>query len=282
LAHLQFSHQQSVVREQELEQLERLEEHERAAKRRRVNYFTPEEDAILMNAQGDPSLRNNWSEIANLLPGRHPNNICAHWKGVLNADAEQKASKKRKANRFTPEEDTILRNAQADPTTRGKWNKIAKLLPGRWPGTVQGHWKNVLNVDVEQQALKERKTSGTPSHFSSEEDAILKDAVAELGNKWTAIAERLPGHDAKSLQKRWALIKKKKQPGSGKFTAEEDANLKNAVVAQGKSKRMDWSAVVESGLIPGRTATQLAKRWCYLQKKPKQTECSETKGDGDD
>jgi hypothetical protein len=138
------------------------------------------------------------------------------------------------------------------------WAAIAALVPGRTKKQCHNRWNDALDPSI---AL----TGGSKGKWREEEEnSKLVGAVQTHGGKnWVAIAALVPGRTGKQCNKRWhdalvasidgATVRK------GKFTADEESKLKDAVQTHsGKS----WAAV--AALVQGRTANQCRKRWNAL------------------
>jgi hypothetical protein len=91
--------------------------------------------------------------------------------------------------RWTKEEDDVI--AQSVASGNDKWSEIAKRLPGRIGEQIKERWINVLDPDVKR------------GIWTEEEMRILRDAQAELGNRWSEIARRIPGRNENSVKNRW-------------------------------------------------------------------------------
>ena len=83
--------------------------------------------------------------------------------------------------------------ARAVELNKGKnWKKIAEALPGRTDVQCLHRWQKVLNPEL------------VKGPWTEEEDNLVLKLVAEYGpQKWTHIAEHLPGRIGKQCRERW-------------------------------------------------------------------------------
>lgn len=159
--------------------------------------FTDEEKRIVTNAQRE--LGNNWTKIAERLPGRSGRQVANHWHNRLYLQRERRREGTARTRVLTEEEKRIVVDAQKE--LGNKWTEIAERLPGRSVRQVAGWWHSRLYVQRERERRREgRVRTGA---FTEEEKRILMDAQRELGNRWTQIAERLPGRSVSQVRGWW-------------------------------------------------------------------------------
>jgi myb proto-oncogene protein len=154
--------------------------------------------------------------------------------------------------KWLEDEDSKLKDAVQ---THGdnNWPLIAALVPGRTTSQCWNRWKQVLGPCIDHPNLRRGK-------WTEDEDAKLKNAVQTHGaNNWPLIAALVPGRTKLQCYNRcqasldpsmgWESAHK------GKWLADEDIKLKDAVQTHGKN----WFAVAT--LVPGRSRTQCLLRW---------------------
>lgn len=76
------------------------------------------------------------------------------------------------------------------------WGQIAKQLPGRTSDQIRDRFFACLDPT---------RLKATP--WSSHEDALLREAQLQLGNKWVAIAKKIPGRSDLDVKNRWYNLK---------------------------------------------------------------------------
>ncbi|KAI8805097.1 Homeodomain-like protein [Cladochytrium replicatum] len=166
-------------------------------------------------------------------------------------------------NKWSQEEDLLLRHAVSIHGTVGKWSLVASMVPGRTPIQCSTRWLGALNPTIHK------------GKWASAEDATLLAAYAELTTDpehppWNKIAERIPGRTPVQCIARYqeALDPTVKK---GKWCSEEDRLLRAGLEEYGKC----WVKIASR--IPGRTQRQCRTRW--LQLRPKVDEVSRSESD---
>ncbi|KAJ3430148.1 transcription factor myb119-related [Anaeramoeba flamelloides] len=100
------------------------------------------------------------------------------------------------------------------------WNNIATLVPGRNSKQCRERWRNQLDPEIDRSPITE------------EEDRILIEKIAEIGNKWCKLSALFPGRPDNMLKNHWysvlypKVLKEQKQKEkpiiSGKRVARSD------------------------------------------------------------
>ncbi|EOD22703.1 hypothetical protein EMIHUDRAFT_60760, partial [Emiliania huxleyi CCMP1516] len=145
--------------------------------------WTAEEDATLceeVRRNSSSSGGARWESVRQSLPGRSADAVKNRWRRLERAGGIRGRGSVKGA--WSEHEDAVLRERMTEGSTgRTAWTVIASSLPGRSGKQCRDRWHNHLHPDLVQ------------SRWTEQEDGILLEAHAELGNKWAEIAKRLPG-----------------------------------------------------------------------------------------
>jgi hypothetical protein len=215
----------------------------------RAGRWTADEDNKLrdaMPAQG----RKDWVAISAQVPGRTRIQCSNRWHESLISTIDPAAAR---AGKWTADEDKKLSDAM--PAHGDKdWVEISAQVPGRTRVQCYNRWQDTLVSTIDPAAARTGK-------WTADEDNQLMGAVPAHGDKdWVAIAAKVPGRRKRQCRKRWhhALDPsiRRATARAGRWTADEDKKLRDAVPAQGYK---DWVAIAAK--VPGRTRQQCCKRW---------------------
>jgi hypothetical protein len=213
-------------------------------------HWTPAEDDKLKNAVQIHGGK-NWDAIAHLVSSRTNEQCSKRWHGVLDARIVGTTVRKGK---WTPEEDDKLKDAVQMHGVKN-WEVIARLVPGRMKVQCSRRWKYALDARIVGTTVRTGK-------WTPDEDDKLRNAVQmHDGKKWDAIACLVSGRTKRQCSNRWYVLDARivgMAVRTGKWTSDEDGNLKNAVQIHGSK---NWDAIVR--LVPGRTSNQCHGRWNY-------------------
>jgi hypothetical protein len=72
-----------------------------------------------------------------------------------------------------------------------KWIDVARLVPSRNSKQCRERWYNRLSPDLKH------------IPFETWEDQIIVEKQRQLGNRWSLIAQALPGRSAGAIKNRW-------------------------------------------------------------------------------
>jgi hypothetical protein len=219
--------------------------------------WTLEEDAKLTRALTNTSkkkygkgYKTNWAAVAALVSSRTKLQCCNRWHNALDSNIDRANGR---SSNWTAVEDSKLKDAVQ---THGgtSWVAISALIPGRTNIQCYNRWRIALGSSIDP-------TMARVGRWTADEDSTLKDAVqTHDGKNWGAIAALVPGRTIGQCRNRWhTILGSSIDPTMarvGRWTADEDSTLKDAVQTHGAK---NWDAIAV--LVPGRTNSQCHYRW---------------------
>lgn len=120
----------------------------------------------------------------------------------VHAGAAEAANKGFKKRAWTPSEDGILRESVSSNGAKD-WNYISSLLTERSAKQCCERWHNYLKPDIRRDAWR------------PEEDKVILEFHRAFCNKWSKIAELLPGRTGNSVKNRYyCLLRRDKRNAS--------------------------------------------------------------------
>lgn len=128
---------------------------------------------------------------------------------------------------WTRAEDAAILDSVAE---HGKqWQVIAQVMPGRSVTALRNRYKRLSQA------------SASHGSWSREEDAAIVSGVAELGNRWAMVAQRLPGRTEDAVRNRYKRLQRVQ-------AVDQPAPADPAEAAGGASPRMTVVAMPAAAL----------------------------------
>ena len=150
--------------------------------------WSAQDDASLSDIMSGKNIP-NWDQIAQRFPGKTQQQVADRWNKVLNPELVKGS--------WSPAEDAFIIQWVKEHGGRN-WSTLASNLPGRLGKQCRERWVNSLDPDLLRKP------------WSEEEDQILIRYQKMWGNKWTKIAQFLPGRTDNSVKNRWNSSLKRK------------------------------------------------------------------------
>jgi hypothetical protein len=221
----------------------------------RLSAWTKQEDEALKrlaSGQVDPTLVNNWEQIARRMPilGRPPVHCLIRYQTKLCASNVNST--------FTPEEDALIQ--QAVSVFGEKWNIVADLMDGRVPEQIRHRWQLSLAPGIRQgkfSILEDRRLLLAIAAYHERFSLFQKEAVP-----WHDVAHHIPGRTLPALRDRF-LNSLNPELTFAKWTAKEDAVIKKRFKELGGLDYPGiWSQIASE--LGNRSDNQVSRRWKLL------------------
>ncbi|CAI5711351.1 unnamed protein product [Peronospora destructor] len=145
--------------------------------------WTPEQDEALKKAVAELGHR-NWMAVAERVPGRDNAQCLQRWNKVLKPGLVK--------GLWSLEEDAMLMEMMLKGYDN--WRQVSNNIPGRTAKQCRERWRNRLDPTINK------------SPFTMEEDVAIQHAYEKYGNRWTQIAELLPGRTEDAIKLRWKTL----------------------------------------------------------------------------
>ena len=148
-----------------------------------------EEDEQLMKVMSSQE-RPNYSQLAQMFPGKTGQQVAERWDKVLNPSLL-------KGSWTRQEDETIIEFVKANGTK--KWQKLSLLLPGRIGKQCRERWRNHLDPAINHEP------------WTPEEDLLLIKLHEEHGNSWVKISSLMHNRSDNAVKNRWNSTLRKKE-----------------------------------------------------------------------
>ncbi|EGZ12231.1 hypothetical protein PHYSODRAFT_517337, partial [Phytophthora sojae] len=122
--------------------------------------------------------------VAERVPGRDNAQCLQRWNKVLKPGLVK--------GPWSVEEDALLMEMMLKGYDN--WRQVSNNIPGRTAKQCRERWRNRLDPSINK------------SPFTEEEDEAIQQAYEKYGNRWTQIAELLPGRTEDAVKLRWKAL----------------------------------------------------------------------------
>ncbi|OQR97172.1 myb-like DNA-binding protein [Thraustotheca clavata] len=144
----------------------------------------------------------NWKAIADQVAGRNHTQCLQRWTKVLKPGLIK--------GHWTPDEDAKLKTLVAEG--RKNWGQVAAQIAGRTSKQCRERWCNHLDPNINK------------GNYTKEEDDLIIDMQAKLGNRWSVIAQRLVGRTEDAVKIRWKSLMRSRRPKETKEEKNEECS----------------------------------------------------------
>ncbi|RHY31469.1 hypothetical protein DYB32_003473 [Aphanomyces invadans] len=161
----------------------------------------------------------NWKAIADQVAGRNHTQCLQRWTKVLKPGLIK--------GHWTPEEDAKLRTLVAEG--RKNWGQVASHIPGRTSKQCRERWCNHLDPNINK------------GNYTREEDQLIVDMQAKLGNRWSVIAQQLSGRTEDAVKIRWKSLMRTRRSSRG--NEDDDDSVSDDVDDPSQAKPLSTKAL---------------------------------------